>query len=128
MSVRHLGALVFAVSLAVPSAFAIDSGKAEGTITINRKPVKVKYAFAKKEKDMDEKDRYVVLLTDRAVSRSVLADSMRLSEAVKNGQVVVAMLTFDEAKTLAQSELKSKALQHGGMPLGSDLKMTGLAV
>jgi hypothetical protein len=127
MSVR-LGALALAGFLAIPSASAIDSGKAEGTVTINRKPVKMKYAFAKKDKDFDDKDRWTVLLTDRAVSRAVLGDSQRLTQAVQKGDVVAAMLTFGESNTLAQSEVKSKALQHGSLPMGDDLKVTGLAI
>ena len=48
----RLGALVLSFLLAIP-ALAIDPGKAEGTVTINKKPIKLKFAFAKKEKDYE---------------------------------------------------------------------------
>ena len=127
MSLRHVGALVLGGFIAIPSAYAFEIGKAEGTITINRKPVKLKYAFAKKDKDFDEKDRWIVVLTDRAVSKAVLGDDQRMSKAVEKGDVVAAVLTFDEAKKLAQIEVKSKALQHKSMPLGdAAMKLTDL--
>ncbi|MBK5260696.1 MAG: hypothetical protein JJE51_13990 [Thermoanaerobaculia bacterium] len=128
MTLRHIGFLLLSVFIGIPSIFALDSGKAEGTVTINRKPVKLKYAFAKKEKDFDEKDRWVVVLTDRVVSRSVLGDEQRLKKAVENGEVVAAVLKFDEAKALEQVEVRSKALQHKSMPLGgTNFKLTGVA-
>ncbi|MEO8036546.1 MAG: hypothetical protein ABI837_19065 [Acidobacteriota bacterium] len=117
MTLRHLGALVICSLVAIPSAFAVESGRAEGTVTINRKPVKLKYAFAKKEKDSDEKDQWVVMLTDRGVSRSMLADSQRFNKAVENGQVVAVKLEFDAEHKLSQGQVMSKVLQHRSLPM-----------
>jgi len=127
MSVRSLVAVV-ALTLLTPSlAFAVENGKAEGTITINRKAVKLKYAFAKKEKDSDEKEHWVVILTDRAVSRSVLADDSRLNKVVENGQAVAAVFRFDEGKQLEGVEIKSKALQHKSLTMDvSEVTVKGL--
>lgn len=128
MTLRTVGALILCSLIAVPPALAIEKGIAEGTVTINRKPVKVKYAFAKKDKDFDEHDRYVVILTDRAVSKSLLNDDNRFSKAVENGEVVAAKLEFDSAKKLTQSEVKSKVLQHKALPISTgELKLTGVA-
>jgi len=120
MTLRPVGALVLALLIAAPAAFAVENGKAEGTITINRKPVKLKYAFAKKEKDYDKHDRWIVIVTDRAVPKAMLNDSMRWSKAVENGEVVAAMLTFDQTKKINQMEVKSKALQHKALPMRAD--------
>jgi hypothetical protein len=121
-------ALCLAIVLAAFPALAVDSGKAEGTVTINRKPVKLKYAFAKKEKDFDKNDRWVVILTDRAVSRSTINDDSRFRTAVENGAVVAAVLRFNEKQELDQVELRSKALQHKSLPVQStEVKLTGLA-
>ena len=128
MTLRPLGAFIVSMLVAASAAFALESGKADGTITINRKPVKVKYAFARKEKDFDKNDRYVVILTDRAVSKALLNDTTRFSKAVENGEVVAAKLQFDKAKKLAQIEVDSKALQHKSLPvMTSDVKLTGVA-
>lgn len=127
MTFRSFVALI-ALALVAPSlAFAVENGKAEGTITINRKAVKLKYAFAKKEKDSDEKDHWVVILTDRAVSRSVLADDSRLNKAVENGQVVAAVFRFEEGKQLEGLDVKSKALQHRSLTMDvSEVTLKGL--
>jgi len=128
MTLRRTGALVLSLLFAAPSLFAVEPGKAEGTITINRKPVKMKYAFAKKEKDFDKNDRYIVIVSDRALSRSLLNDSMRWSKAVENGDVVAAKLQFDKTKKLENIEVDSKALQHKSLPIMvNDTKMTGVA-
>jgi hypothetical protein len=127
MALRHIGGFALSVLLAAPFAFGVENGKAEGTITINHKPVKLKYAFAKKEKDFDKKDRWIVMLTDRAVSRSLLADDSRFAKAVENGEVVAAMLRFDEGRKLEQVEVRSKALQHKSLPMSaSNVKLTAL--
>src|SRR4051794_3622887 len=126
MTLRPLGALVLSL-LAATSAFALEPGKADGTVTINRKPVKLKYAYAKKEKDFDKNDRYVVILTDRAVAKGVLNDQSRFSTAVENGELVAAKLQFDQAKKLAQIEINSKALQHKSLPVtANDVKLTAM--
>ena len=128
MTLRTVGALILCLLIAAPAALAIEKGVADGTITINRKPVKVKYAFAKKEKDFDKHDRYIVILTDRAVSKSLLNDDNRFSKAVESGQVVAAKLQFDEAKKLEQFEVKSKVLQHKSLPISTgQVKLSGLA-
>jgi len=129
MSLRHVGGFALSVVLAAPLAYAVEAGKAEGTVTINRKPVKLKYAFAKKEMDQfEKKDRWYVTLTDRAVSRSVLGDSMRFSKAVANGEVVAVLFRFDEGKKLDQAEVKSKALQHKSLPINvQQVKLTAPA-
>ena len=128
MTLRQMGGLVLAFLLAAPFASAMETGKADGTITINRKPVKLKYAFAKKEKDFDKKDRWVVIVTDRAVSRSLLDDDMRFHKAVENGDVVAAMFRFDQGKKLDQAEVRSKALQHNSLPINvSQIKLTAPA-
>jgi hypothetical protein len=116
----RLGALVLSFLLTIP-ALAIDLGKAEGTVTINKKPVKLKYAYAKKEKDYEEKDRWVLTLTDRAVSRSVLADSNRFSQAVGAGELVAVSVTFDAAKEVESSQASAKGLRSGTIPMGFDL-------
>src|SRR3954447_4085258 len=126
MTLRPLGALVLSL-LAAASAFALEPGKADGTITINRKPVKLKFAYAKKEKDFDKNDRYVVILTDRPVPRAALNDSMRWSKTIESGNVVAAKLQFDKAKKLEQIEIDSKALQHKSLPvMTNDVKLTGI--
>src|SRR4051812_43088716 len=127
MTLRPVGAFIVSILFAAPFAFALESGKADGTITINRKPVKLKYAYAKKEKDFDKNDRYVVVLTDRAVAKGVLNDDMRFGKAVENGELVAAKLQFDQAKKLAQIEVASKALQHKSLPvMTKDVKLTAM--
>lgn len=127
MTLRSLGAFIVSILFAAPLAFAVDSGKADGTITINRKPVKLKYAFAKKEKDFDKNDRYVVILTDRAVAKGVLNDQVRYGKAVENGELVAAKLQFDKAKKLSNIEVDAKALQHKSLPvMTDDVKLTGV--
>ena len=127
MTRRILGGLLASVILVVPLLFGLDTGKAEGTITINRKPVKLLYSFARKEKNYDKKDEWTVIVTDRPVSRAVLADDQRFRKAVENGEVVAAVFRWDEGKTLELAEVRSKALQHKSLPLSvSDLKLTGL--
>lgn len=129
MTLRPLGALVLSLVVLAPPALAVESGKAEGTVTINRKPVKLKYAFAKKEKDYEQKDRWIVTLTDRAVSRAMLADGSRLGKAVENGEVVAVVFQFDEKKQLENVEVKSKALQHKGIPITtSKVNLTGFSI
>jgi hypothetical protein len=114
--------------LSAPFASALEMGRADGTVTINRKPVKLKYAFAKKEKDFDKKDRWIVVLTDRAVSRTLLNDDSRFQKAVASGGLVAAMLRFDESKKLDQAEVRSKALQHKSLPIQvSQVKLTAPA-
>lgn len=126
MTLRPLGALVLSFLVVAP-AFALEQGKADGTVTINRKPVKLKFAYAKKEKDFDGNDRYVVLLTDRAVPRAVMNDSSRWSKAIEHGDVIAAKLQFDKAKKLEQVEVSSKALQHKSLPVSApDVKLTGI--
>jgi len=128
MKLRRIGSLMLTVLLAAPLASAVETGKADGTVTINRKPVKLKYAFAKKEKDFDKKDRWIVILTDRAVSHSLLDDSSRFSKAVENGDVVAATFRFDQGKKLDQAEVRSKALQHKSLPINvSQIKLTAPA-
>jgi len=128
MTLRPVGAFIVSLLFAAPLVFALESGKADGTVTINRKPVKLKYAFAKKEKDFDKNDRYVVILTDRAVPKALLNDTMRFSKAVESGQVVAAKMQFDKAKKLSQIEVNSKALQHKSLPvMTNDVKLTGIA-
>src|SRR5512140_1946508 len=117
MTFRPVGGLVLMLLLSAPCASALEMGRADGTVTINRKPVKLKYAFAKKEKDFDKKDRWIVVLTDRAVSRTLLNDDNRFQKAVAGGEVVAAMLRFDESKKLDQAEVRSKALQHKSLPI-----------
>jgi hypothetical protein len=127
MRFRSFAAFVLSLLVAV-SAFALDAGKAEGTITINDKPIKLKYSFAKKEKDFDKNDRWVVVLTDRALSRSVINDDMRFSKAVENNEVAAAIFRFDQNKAIENIELKSKALKHKGLPfMTSNVKLTGIA-
>jgi len=129
MTLRQLGAFVLSTLVAAPLAFALESGKADGTVTINRKPVKMKFAFAKKEKDFDENDRYVVILTDRAVPRALLNDQNRFSKAVENGDVVAAKLQFDKTKKLSQFEVDSKVLQHRSLPISTEeVKLTGVTI
>ena len=128
MKLRRIGSLMLTVLLAAPLASAVETGKADGTVTINRKPVKLKYAFAKKEKDFDKKDRWIVILTDRAVSHSLLDDSSRFSKAVENGDVVAATFRFGQGKKLDQAEVRSKALQHKSLPINvSQIKLTAPA-
>lgn len=128
MNLRPIGSLVLTLLLAAPIASAVETGKADGTVTINRKPVKLKYAFAKKEKDYDKKDRWIVILTDRAVSRSLLDDDSRFRKAVENGDVVAAVFRFDQEKKLEQAEVRSKALQHKSLPINtSKVKLTAPA-
>jgi hypothetical protein len=128
MTSRPLASLTLAVLLATPLAAAVETGKADGSIVINRKPVKMKYAFAKKEKDFDKKDRWIVVLTDRAVSRAVLNDDSRFRKAIENGEIVAMTMRFDEKKALDQVEVKSKALQHKGLPFSvSQIKLTAPA-
>ena len=125
MTPRTAGGLVLALLLCAPLASAVESGKADGTVTINRKPVKLKYAFAKKEKNYEKKDEWTVVLTDRAVARSVLNDDQRFRKAVENGDVVAAVLRFDDKKKLDQAEVRSKALQHKSLPMqASQMKLT----
>jgi hypothetical protein len=119
MTPRPIAGLVLAVFLSTPFAFAVELGKADGTVTINRKPVKLKYAFAKKEKDSDKKDRWIVVLTDRAVGRSMLNDDQRFHKAIENGELVAAVLRFDSTKKLDQAEVRSKALQHKTIPMST---------
>ena len=128
MAIRPIAAFLLGLSLAATS-FAIDPGKAEGTLTINRKPVKVKYAFAKKEKDYDGKEQWLVLITDKPVSRSLLGEDMALGDAIRAGQIVAAVLTFDHTKALHRAEIKSKALQHNAIPFNdSDLDALGMTI
>jgi hypothetical protein len=125
MTSRTFAALALASLVSIPAIAALETGKADGSVTINRKPVKMKYAFAKKEKDFDKKDRWIVILTDRAVSRALLNDDSRFRKAVDNGEVVATVMRFDENKKLDQVEIKSKALQHRGIPMSvSDMKVT----
>lgn len=125
MTPRPVVSLFLALVFSAPMAFAVEKGKAEGTVTINRKPVAMKYAFAKKEKTYDKKDRWVVVLTDRAVSRSLLDDDSRFHKAVENGDFVATVLQFDATKKLEQAEVRSKALQHKAIPMTtSKVKIT----
>jgi len=118
MALRHVGAFLLVSFLGSALAFAVETGKADGNVTINRKPVKLKYAFAMKEKDpFEKKDRWIVMLTDRPLSRSLLSDTTRFSKAVENGDVVAVIFRFDDKKKLNQAEVKSKALQHGSLPV-----------
>jgi hypothetical protein len=123
MNLRRLVSLSLAtlsLFLLAP-AFAAELGKADGTVTINRKPVKLKYAFAK-----NEDGRTTVVLTDRAVSRTMLSDSTRYSKAVEKGEVIAVSFTFDEAGKLENTEVRSKALKTKAMPImSSKVKMTG---
>jgi hypothetical protein len=128
MTPRRLGAFVLSILFVASSALAVEIGKADGTVTINRKPVKLKYAFAKKEKDYEKNDRYVVILTDRAVSRTLLDDVSRFAKAVEKGEVVAAKLQFDNTKKLAQIEVDSKVLQNRSMPvMTEEVKLAGVA-
>jgi hypothetical protein len=125
MTSRTFAAFSLALVISVPAIAAVETGKADGSVTINRKPVKMKYAFAKKEKDFDKKDRWIVVLTDRAVSRALINDETRFRKAVENGEVVATVLRFDENKKLEQAEARSKALQHRSIPFSvSDVKVT----
>ena len=97
MALRHVGAFLLTFFFGSALAFAVETGKADGNVTINRKPVKLKYAFAMKEKDpFEKKDRWTVMLTDRPLSRSLLSDSSRFSKAVENGDVVAVIFRFDD--------------------------------
>jgi hypothetical protein len=128
MTVRHLVLIAVALSLVSPLALAVESGKADGTMTINGKATKLKYAFAKKEKDPFEegKERWTVVLTDRAVPRSLLNDDSRMRKAIEGGTLVAAVARFENDKSLQQVELKSNALKHGSLPINaSQLKLTG---
>jgi hypothetical protein len=120
MPLRRIAACLAVLLVSVSSLLAVETGKADGTVTINRKPVKLKYAFARKDKDSDDKDRYTVFLTDRPVSRSVLADDQRLSKAVANGDIVALKLEFDGARKLTHAETMSKVLQHKTLPMMSE--------
>ena len=129
MSLRRLGAFLLVFAIAVPSAFAaLDTGKAEGTITINRKPVKLMYAFAKVDKDFEGKDQgYIVVVTDKPVLRAVIADDQRFSKAVEKGDFAAAIVKFDANKEPQGVEVRSKALQHRSMMMsGGNLEITGV--
>ncbi len=128
MTLRSLFALTLTALFLAPATFALEKGKADGEVVINRKPVKLKYAFAKKQKDFDENDQWVVMLTDRAVSKSLLNDSNRLDKAVKGGQLVVVVLQFDKEHKLSQAEARSKVLEHAAIPMSPmKMKLTGIA-
>ena len=130
MFLRRLGALLVIFAIAVPSAFAaLETGKAEGTITINRKPVKLKYAFARVDKDYEGKDQgFIVVVTDKPVLRAVITDDQRFSKAIENGEFAAAIVKFDANKEPQQVEVRSKALQHRSMSMaGTNVQITDVA-
>ena len=85
--VLFFAASVFTLLSALPAAGA--DGKAEGTLTVAKTPVKLAYAYAAAQKGFfDEKvDDVLVLLTDVPLSGSALTDLFERRKMEKEGKL-----------------------------------------
>lgn len=99
--------------------FAVENGRASGKVVINGQQRSVKFAYAKKVKSSEGDVEYHVLLTDRALFPSVLADEFRHSEILKADGGTILKLTWLPDKTLQQAYVQDGSMDRSGVPMSS---------
>jgi len=99
VSVRLAVALsVFLLVVTAASAAPLDLGRAEGSLVINSKSTPLRFAYARYDNSVLEGSAQdlVVLLTDRQVAPSALANSSELLRLEAGGQVVLVEVRLTE--------------------------------
>src|SRR5262245_60868152 len=92
-------AVTFALCIAGP-AFAVDPGKASGTVTIDgtAMPLAVSVQTRKDNLFDDKKKDLVVVVSDKPLGVSKLDDEVELSMRARRGDLVVLAMRIDGSK------------------------------
>src|SRR5262245_18698392 len=104
-----LGA-IFALGVTVP-AFAVDAGKAVGTVTIDGTTMPLALAVQTRKDNLfdDKKKDLVVVVTDKALGSTKPDDEIELSMKARRGELIVLAMRID-GSTLVNVTLSYKGL------------------
>jgi hypothetical protein len=112
-------ALVAAASFALLAALPARAGegKAEGTLTVAGKPVKLAYAYAQAVEGFfdKKKDDVVVILSDVPLAGAALTDEFERRRLEKEGKLRSVEATFNADKQAINVTVRDKAF--GGPPV-----------
>jgi hypothetical protein len=107
---------VFLLLLTAASAAPLDLGRAEGSLVINGKSTPLRFAYARYDNSVLEGSArdLVVLLTDRQVAPSALANSSALLRLEAGGQLVLV-----EARLTESGQPVRLAFHKGNKPISA---------
>ncbi|MCJ7582479.1 MAG: hypothetical protein MUP98_18340 [Candidatus Aminicenantes bacterium] len=110
-------AAVSVLSLLFVMPAKAGEGKAEGTLTVSKTPVQLKYAYAQAQKGFfDEKSEDVlVILTDVPLSGAALTDAFERRKMEKEGKLRSVEVVIDVKGQAINVTVRDKAL--GGPPV-----------
>lgn len=117
MIVRSALAAVAASALLAALPAAAGEGKAEGTLTVGKTPVKLAFAYAQATAGFfdKKKDDVVVILSDVALSGAALTDPFERRKMEKEGKLRCVEAILNSEKQAINVTVRDK--QFGGPPV-----------